>query len=375
MKIVLLISSLAGGGAEKVLVRFATYWGERSAAVTVITTRSRSGDVYSLPDFVHREALGYEGLRWHQVLRRLRLILELRRRVKRLDPDVVVSFMLKTNIMALLALLGNRYPVVVSERSAPQRAGVFLRALRHILYRQAARVTVMTRAARDYFLSFLPARRLCVIPNPLMSNGFRCGEHITARELFQHNPEVRFLVCAMGRLQPVKGFHTLLEVFARLQPRHPDWGLLVLGEGAERPRLERMAESLGIDHSVLMPGRTDDPFPYLAGSALFACTSRYEGFGNAIVEAMASGVPVVSFDCPTGPREIITDGEDGILVPDRDKEAFVDKLEQLMDDPDLRARLSRRARDKVKTFDLDSVMVRWSELIAAATEREWSAPK
>jgi len=298
-------------------------------------------------------APGAEGSRLTRPLRRVRW---LRQELGRRRPDVVVSFIDVANVLALLATRGTGVPVVVSERTNPLRHRVSwpYRLLRRLAYPRAANVVVQSKETAAWAASFVPAGRVRVMANPV-----RATETEGEPELAL--PSRRWLV-GVGRLDPVKRFEVLIDVFAPLAAQHPMWSLLLLGEGPERGRLEAAVRRHGLESRVWLPGAVRVTDPVLRQCHLFALTSRYEGFPNALCEAMACGIPAVSFDCPTGPREIVRDGVDGLLVPDGDAGALRAALDRLMGDDSLRERLGARATEVVTRFAAAGILGSWEAL-------------
>ncbi len=171
------------------------------------------------------------------------------------------------------------------------------------------------------------------------------------------------LVVAAGRLVPVKGYDRLLKAFARVVARQPDWRLHIYGGGAQAEKLQHLAGTLGLNDNVTFMGRTPDMDSVMATASLHVVTSRFEGFGMTIIEALAAGVPVVSFDCPQGPREILTPGEDGVLVPDGDTAAFADAMLALMDDPAEMRRLSDNGLKTAHHYRISEIARQWEDVL------------
>jgi glycosyltransferase involved in cell wall biosynthesis len=178
----------------------------------------------------------------------------------------------------------------------------------------------------------------------------------------------------MGRLSAEKGFDLLLDAFARIAPQHADWSLKILGQGPLRPALQAQALRLDLGERVQFTGEVADPFPILRVADLFVFPSRSEGFGMALAEAMACGLPAVSFDCPSGPRDIVRDGIDGILVPPEDVVALAAALDRLMGDAQERERLAVRAPEVTVRFSRERILSLWQDLFNdLSTSRRMSA--
>ncbi|HEX6559355.1 MAG TPA: glycosyltransferase family 4 protein [Longimicrobiales bacterium] len=364
MKIGLLISSLATpGGAERVLCTMANYWARQGADVSLITLDSADRNFYPLDAGVQR--IGADLMRestnlaeavthnWQRVRRLKRVIADVR-------PDVLISFMDVTNVLALAATRRLDMPVIVSERinplAHPLRRPWSL--LRRRFYPGAAAVVVQTQGVRAWASEFVAAHKIHVIPNPVAtrphprSNGPGANHRRTA--------------LAMGRLAKQKGFDVLLEAFARCQSGQADYDLVIVGEGPERSHLAQRIAELRLKDRVTLAGTTRTPAELLRQADLFVLSSRYEGFPNALLEAMAYGVAVISFDCPFGPAEIIRHEVDGLLVPNQNVSALAAAMDRMFTDAQLRERCAEQAQDVARRFSIDQIMQQWNRVVEAA---------
>lgn len=361
LRLTLVIYNLGPGGAERVMAMMANYWAEHAREVTLITIASKTLDFYSLHHGVHRTALGLVGASSHlasAAWNNLRRLQRLRQEIKASQPDIVLSFTDQANVLTLAGSLGLRIPVVVCERTDPRYhdIGSIWAWLRRLLYPQAAALVVQTDGLRGWAEGILKNHAVHVIPNAAPASVVRHNGGLDLK------PTGRTIV-TLGRFTLEKGFDILLKAFARCARKHSDWSLVMLGDGEERGRLEALAVELGIKDRVNMPGRVKDPFGILCGADLFILSSRYEGFPNALLEAMACGLAVISTDCPSGPREIIRDGVDGVLVLPDNVDALAAAMDRLMANQTERQRLGGRAIEVVERFSTEKIMKMWDELL------------
>jgi glycosyltransferase involved in cell wall biosynthesis len=170
------------------------------------------------------------------------------------------------------------------------------------------------------------------------------------------------ILLAVGRLHPQKGFDLLIAAFGQLAARYPNWNLYIVGEGNERQALEAQVAVLGLQGRILIPGRIGNLGDWYAAADLYVMSSRFEGFPNTLLEAMAYGLPVISFDCDTGPRDIIRSDADGLLIPPSNLPALVQALDQLMQDTLLRNHLGQAAADAKIRFSIAEVDLKWTRL-------------
>lgn len=365
MRITLIISSLKFGGAERVMSVIANYWASSKKHVTLITLDSADRDFYSLDSRVKRVALQLAARSdtFRQAFNNnRRRIKQLRREIIASRPDVVLSFEDKTNILTLIAARPLKVPVLISERTDPRyhKIGRFWEACRVIVYPMASAVIVQSGSVRHWAENIIPKEFISVIPNPVWLTPARCLDTDNLLPARQN-------IVSMGRLEPEKGFDLMLTAFARCAAKYPDWAITILGEGTERSRLEKLANRLGIEDKTSFPGVIKDPTTILQSADLFVMSSHYEGFPNALLEAMTCGLPVISTDCPSGPREIIRNGENGILVPPENVDTLAAAMDKLMGNPEERRRLADGAVKVTESFGLNKVMEMWEDVIKAVT--------
>jgi glycosyltransferase involved in cell wall biosynthesis len=369
-KIVLVIASLGAGGAERVMSMLATEWVKRGNHVTLITLDDIGRDHYPLPPDVKRVGLAVLGAsmgKLDALQRNLSRLGKLRAAIKAESPDVVISFMDATNVLTLLATSGLKVPVVVSERIDPSHYSIATgwNWLRKKLYPRASTVVVQTESIASWARGIVKRDKVEIIPNPVQVLPPPHSEADAAlvpgvpAEVFE-----KPFILAVGRLHEQKGLDLLLAAFAAIPPEE-DARLVILGEGPEREALTAQAEELGIGDRVYMPGRVANPFPVLARAGIYVLSSRFEGFPNALLEAMAAGLPVVSFNCPSGPGHIINNGVDGILVEAENTEKLCEAMTFLLRDPELRKRLGREAKKSTTKYSLDSITNKWERLFTA----------
>ncbi|MBW7881720.1 MAG: glycosyltransferase [Caldilineaceae bacterium] len=301
-KIVIFIPTLTSGGAERVASILANEWCQKYS-VTVITY-FENPSFYKISDRVRHICLGRKANK-NSIARIIDVgigLVRLRRIIVGLKPIFVLSFMNKYNCFCLASMLGSGIPVVVSERDSPTEKLPTIRVLaRKMLYRFAAGVICQTEDGKKFIDAEAKNRCSIVISNPINKI-----VDVSARR-----PEK--VILNVSRLVRKKGHIQLLEAFAKSGLE--DWTLVLCGEGEERERIKDHARSLGVDERVVLMGLTEDLSCHFKTAGIFAFSSLYEGYPNALAEAMVSGIPCVSYDCPTGPSEIIKNGVNGLLVP------------------------------------------------------------
>ena len=366
MHILFLIHSLRGGGAERVTATLGNHWSAKGWRVTVATLTPGERPAYPLGPGVRRVSLdlaGESGGLLETSWNTLRRVAALRRLTRRERPDVAVAMM--STASTLLAQAGPPPGGIAigTERNFPplDPLGHVRERVRSGSYARLDAVVAQTWACGDWITARTRARAVAVIANPVV---FPLPEAEPLLRPADWLRQERKVVLASGRLVPQKGFDRLLQAFAAVRPDFPDWTLVLLGDGPLAGPLGEQARSLGIGDCVCFPGRVGNIGDWFARADLFALSSRHEGFPNVLCEAMAHGLPAVSVDCQAGPRDIIRDGIDGLLVAQDDPEALTLGLRRLMGDSALRHTLAARAVEIRERLSLPRIAGEWEDLFA-----------
>jgi len=347
-KLCLVIPSLQAGGMERVMSELATYFAAREELEVHLVLYGISREIfYPIPDNI---LISIPGFKFHNRWRlwyTIKTIYFLRKAIKRIKPDSILSFGEYWNSFVLLSVLGLKFHVFISDRSQPDKSlGWFHNTLRHLIYPNAEGLICQTERAKEIFLSRNKHSNIAVIGNPIKD--LKVISETTQREKN---------VLMVGRLIKSKHQDRLIEMFAKVSL--PDWKLIIVGydhlKQQNLHRLKELARKLDVDQRVIFPGKQENVEAIYSRSSIFAFTSSSEGFPNAIGEAMSAGLPVVAFDCVAGPSEMITDGYNGFLVPLFDFGQFEDRLVTLMSDETLRKKLGFNAMESIKKFSSEKI--------------------
>ena len=279
-------------------------------------------------------------------------ILELRRRMKYENPHIVVTLGTPICIYTVPALWGLDVKHIVSERNSPANfAGKWItKVLSRMLMKAADGFVFQTKQAQDYYAGSI-AKRSVVIPNPIIDLSDFVPVPSEEREK---------KIVSVGRLAKQKNFKLLIDAFSALPDRYSEYKLVIYGDGPERGELSRRVEEKGLSGRVSMPGTSEHVHQDIANATLFVMSSDFEGMPNALMEAMALGLPCISTDCPCGgPTELIKDGKNGLLVPVGNKDAMVTAMVRVLDDNVFSETLSKMAINIRDTHNLDIICKMW----------------
>ncbi|MFB6286746.1 MAG: glycosyltransferase [Candidatus Bipolaricaulia bacterium] len=350
-------TGLWGGGAERVMLTLAEEFLERGVETDIVLTTTEGELADEVPSGAQVVDL--------EASRILTSLPGLIRYLRRRRPPVLLSAMRTTNCIALWAraLSGVSTRIVVSEHnvlsastSQSEWKNRVLFSLMRFTYPSADRTVAVSEGVAEDLCQSIGLRReaITTVHNPILDPGLveQAREHVDHPWFSAGSDSV---VLGVGELCEQKDFSTLLRAFARVGERRPAY-LAILGEGDKRPALEREARRLGISDRLWMPGFTSNPLKYMAQASVFVLSSKWEGLPTVLIEAMATGTPVVSTNCRSGPAEILKDGEYGRLVPVGDPSALAVAIEEALEgrvQPAPRSALDRFRRDTVADQYLD----------------------
>lgn len=353
-KLAFYIGSLNKGGAERVFVNLAEYFQNKGYQIVMVTQYQKE-DEYVLAEGIRRvisdippeETTGSRAVNFYRRMSRLHRIWKKER------PDLVLSCVGKNNFMAVVTTMFTKTKPVVSvvgeaKEEYPNR---LMKALANLLFPFASGVILQTERSKSFF-SQRVSRTSVILPNSL--------NPLFIRERFRGEREKR--IVSVGRLDANKNHEMMIRAFAGLAGRYPEYTLTIYGEGELREHLQKLIASLGLEEKVFLPGVVPDVAERIEKAALFLLVSYSEGVSNALIEALALGLPVIATDVPSGgTQELIRHGENGLIIPPGDEEALKAAMERLLSDGEYAERLGEQAHKIQERLAPERVNRQWQE--------------
>ena len=358
MKIQFLISSLSGGGAEKVLSILAKSFAQDENDVSILTLDKRP-QFYQIDGRVsvihaNHTKLGKIRENWQDFL-------TIRKYVRDNGKGVTISFLSRCNMLTLLAAFGTKRKVIVCDRNNPLKEHsklVFWLSCQ--LYRRADGIFVQTEKIRSFYPSYLQ-KKITVIENPVDFN-------MLQKQVNNEKLQREKIIVSMGRLEPQKDFVTLIRAFAKVSNKMDGWKLKIYGIGEMQQELQNEIEKQGLQGRAILCGRTERPFYDMSKGSIFVLSSYYEGFPNVLCEAMYAMLPCVSSDCVSGPSELIEQGENGYLFEIGDVDFLANKLLELGSDEHMRKQLGYAAHKTVERLSVEKIYLKWVAAVLRVME-------
>ena len=353
MKIVLYIDSMCKGGAQRVMSNLADHLVEKEEVILINDYKQDLDESqYIVNKCVRRLYLKNE-LSGNILVKNVQRIVNLRKIVREENPDVILSFMGRPNIRMAIATLGLRVKKIVSVRNDPNREygeNRIKKKIINFLFGLLDGCVFQTDEAKEYFSKKIQDKSR-IIYNPVKHTFFE-----TKREKICNN------IVTFGRLEPQKNHSLLIGAFSQLADKFQNVNLIIYGEGPLKSNLECLIRELELDGRVILAGNTDHVVEELSKAMLFVLCSDYEGMPNALMEAMAAGVPCIATDCPCGgPHELIRDKTDGILIPCQDELALSEAMCDLIVNEDKREGYGLRAKQRAQMFKPELIYQEWDD--------------
>ncbi len=366
MRIIIVIHSLQLGGAERSAVSLAAHWVQKGYKVLVVTVSNSSVDYFKLDENIPRIELnlavasmnGFQGIVAN--IKRIRI---LRKIIIDWKPDIVIGIMTISAILSILAGFGLPCKVIAAERTYPPRSELTAvwKWLRSKTYRYASAVLTQTQDGANWIRESLKTKKICVIPNSVTEYLPEISPHLSPDMYLLRTDKV---LLAVGRLVPEKNYDLLIAASKNIFFNFQNWKLVIIGEGPERTKLEALIIELNLQKYILLPGRAGNISKWYSRCDIYVLTSHFEGFPNALIEAMAHGCAVISLDIKTGPSDLIEHGVNGLLIPDRKPETLGLALCYLMANNSLRATFSNKAKSVICRYSIESVSEKWDKLFS-----------
>lgn len=347
-KVAFVISTLASGGSERVMSELVNFAAGKNIEVYLILLSSDICE-YEIDDRVKIIPLCNRINKYGRFLSQWKRFSLLREELKTLKPDIMLSFLYTINLYTILAGQFLDIPIIISERNDPKRSpkSKVKQVARRVIYPFANGYIFQTDEVKEYF-SYKIQEKSCVISNPVKGNLPYADRTNVTKDIY-----------AIGRLEEQKNYPLMISAFKIIQMKHPDYKLHIFGRGfgsGALIKLKKLSADYGLDSSVVFEGIANDLHERMKSGTMYVLSSDFEGMPNALMEAMAIGMPCISTDCPAGgPRQLITDQENGLLVPVGDVEALAEAMEKIISDEAFADRIAEKAKGVRERYSLDKI--------------------
>lgn len=340
------------GGAQRVVLTLSNFWlAENRVIIAVLNETEYLFNINPQIGIIFRKYIPIGIPKLKGVINLISSIRFLRKVYQTNNPDIVISFLDTTNITAIIANIGIGKRLIISERLNPLYSEIefFWKFLRKKVYKYADSIVLQTTDIQDVLKSMgvkLP-KSVQVIPNPV-------------KKTIHNSIPKRKQILAVGRLHRQKGFDLLLKAYSLA---NINWMLFICGDGPEKDTLHMITKELNLEKKVSFLGDVKDVEGYYAVSEIFVLSSRYEGMPNALLEAMSYSCACISFDCPSGPRDIIVNNENGVIIEAENVNQLAKSIKTLTEEDELRHKLSTNAARVNKDFAIEKIVDMWERLI------------
>ncbi len=349
MKVMFNLGSMTKGGAERVIANLSNDMIKNNEIVICVTKYGKS--MYEIDPKIKYYTLDCDEKKRNFLKKNFMRIHRLNNIVKQENPDIIVSLLPEPTYRLMLVNMIRRKKVIISVRNDPkvEYKSKINNIIMKILYPKADGFIFQTEEARDYFCKKIKDKSV-IIPNPIND------------EFIQepYDGEREKIIVSVGRLTEQKNQKMLISAFSKLDKKFEDYKLVIYGEGELRKQLEEQIQELHLESRVFLPGETDNIKEKIYKSSLFVLSSDYEGMPNALMEAMALGLPCISTDCPCGgPKFLIKNGHNGLLTSVKNEEELVEKINEVLNDKELSKKIGNNANEISKELNSNIIINKW----------------
>ncbi len=350
-KVLFVMNRLGKGGAERVATLIANELYKKKYEIKFISYNNIE-DTYKIDKHIKCEKLEIKSR--NKIIRKIKRIINLRKKIKEYKPDIIIAFEYFVNMQTILASLGLNIKVIISERNDPNKTGnkIGIKQLRSLLYKFSDILVCQTEEAKLYFHEKI-RKKTVIIPNPIMPELPKRCEGKRKKE-----------IVTFCRISKQKNLKMMIDAFEMLTKDFPDYKLVIYGEGPEKDRIEEYIQEKGLNNKITLKGFAQDVHKKIVNSSMYVSSSDYEGISNSMIEAMGIGLPTICTDCPCGgARMMIEDGINGMLIPVGDTKKLYQSMKKIIDEPELAEKLSKNSIKINKRLNQNKITKMWLELI------------
>lgn len=358
-RIMLFIPRMGNGGAERVMATIANYFVNKNIEIVLVTLTDPES-FYELDKRIEIVSANYKIEKSSKLKRTfditingIKSLIFFKKQVDNWKPDYVISFLTHTNLISsIVKLFNNNFNLIVSERAEPNERGTLTKLATKYLYGKANYIVCQSEKVKKFF-SYTDKEKLIVIENPLNIDSLPTS--------ISKNRQPK--IVGVGRLFEQKNFELLINSFSDIESKFPNYTLDIYGEGPLRDSLQQQINNLNLQHKVFLKGIRKNVMKEIFEYELFVMSSNFEGFPNALIEAMASGLPVISTDFSTGVARDLIDTDNGIIVPVKDRKALSTAIEIILSDDESRITMSNNNWKLRNELAPDIIMSKWENII------------
>lgn len=356
MKILCIITGMTSGGAERVMSILCNEFVKSSNNKVKLAIIKNNDSDYYISEKVERSTGNVKN---KNLIKSIKFV---KKEIEEFEPDIILSFMTKTNIVAILAkmLCKVKPPLVITERANPFYTKKLYAILRRILYPKANACIFQTKLQQQYYNNIIKTDNSRIIKNPLAPD-FNIPPYKGTRNK---------KIVSTARLSPEKNQKLLIKAFTKIVNKYQNYKLEIYGEGPEREKLEKLINKLNLQDKIFLKGRKNNIIECIKDAEIFVLPSNSEGMPNSLIEAMALGIPSIATDCPIGgSAEIIKNNQNGLLIKMNEESELIKAMELLIDNLEIRERLSKEATKVVQEFEAKKVCSEWLDYLIEVSNK------